>query len=71
MISMFSSHTNAVTSVKVVNEAVFSAVVGKKVWKFMGISLFGKEYNESIGEVEFLDEKESKPSMGFAKKEKK
>ena len=68
---MFSSHTNAVTSVKVVNEAVFSAVVGKKVWKFMGISLFGKEYNESIGEVEFLDEKESKPSMGFTKREKK
>lgn len=68
---MFSSHTNAVTSVKVVNEAVFSAVVGKKIWKFMGISIFGKEYNESIGEVEFIDEKESKTLMGFVKKEKK
>lgn len=68
---MFSSHTNAVTSVKVVNEAVFSAVVGKKIWKFMGISIFGKEYNESIGDVEFSEEKDSKPTMGFSKKKDK
>lgn len=59
------------TDVKVVNDAVFSSTNGHKRWKFLGITLFSKSYNESIGEVKFFDkDTESNSSIGFGKKKK-
>jgi len=69
---LFSFSTLLNTDVKVVNEAVFSSTNGYKKWKFMGITLFDRDYNESIGKVEFLDkDTQEKPTMGFSKKKEK
>jgi len=68
---LFGFSTLLNTDVKVVNEAVFSSTNGYKKWKFMGITLFDRDYNESIGKVEFLDkDTQEKPTMGFSKKKK-
>ena len=68
---LFGFSTSLNTDVKVVNEAVFSSTNGYKKWKFMGITLFDRDYNESIGKVEFLDkESAATTAIGFSKKKK-
>lgn len=69
---MIKTENNLLTDVKVVNEAVFSSTKGTKKFSLFGIPIFTRIYNESIGEVKFLD-KDDKVSegIGFNKKEKK
>ncbi len=66
---MFDFSTKLTTNVKVVNEAVFSSTTGYKKWCFLGVTLFGKYYDEGIDKVEFLDKdsKDDTPVMGFSK----
>jgi len=66
---LLSFSTKLNTDVKVVNEAVFSSTNGYKKWKFMGITLFDRDYNETIGTVEFLDKDSGeKPTMGLVRR---
>jgi len=68
---LLSFTTKLNTDVKVVNEAVFSATTGFKKWKILGITFFGRDYDESIGKVEFIDkDSEKKQTMGFGNKKK-
>lgn len=66
---LFDFSSKLTTDVKVVNEAVFSTTSGYKNWKFLGITYYSKNYDESVDKVEFLDKdsKDDTPAMGFGK----
>lgn len=52
-------------TIKEVNDSVFTAGVGHKIYKFFGIKLWEKTYNEKLLPESKADAKES---IGFTKK---
>lgn len=68
---MIKIENNLVTSVKVVKEAVFSSTVGSKKIIIFGVPVFTRKYDESIGDVKFIEDSEISNEIGFSKSVKK